>query len=196
MTVISPSTTETSRASHVAPSPQGPDHRRRHRRARRRDPAAPRRHRVRDLRGLALFERHRRRPSDRAERHACPGGDRACERIDQPRLGRGSLRLLFAGRREARLDQPRHGPALRPAGRQHLTRRAERDPDRQGLVRLRLALFREAPDQDRGSRRPADHRLLFRRHHRRRRLPDRPTACTRLYAARWLRTGRSRSTPD
>ena len=38
---------------------------------------------------------------------------------------------------------------------------------RQGLVRLRLALFRQAPDQDRGSRRPADHRLFRRRHHRR-----------------------------
>ena len=127
----------------------------------------------RDLRGLALFERYRRRPPDRTERHACAGRDRARERADQPRLDRRILRLLFAERRTARLDQPRHGAALRPAGRQCLPRHAERNPDRQGLVRLRLALFREAPDQDRGPRRPADHRLLLRRHHGRRRLPDR-----------------------
>ena len=77
------------------------------------------------------------------------------QRDDSPRLGLRVLRLLLAVRPPARLAQPQHGGALRPARGQHVPRHAERSADQQGLVQQCRAAFRKASRRHRGSRRPA-----------------------------------------
>ena len=118
-------------------------------------------------------DRDRRRPADRAERHACAGRDRPGRRDDPPRIDRGILRFSFAIRRPARFRQPEHEAAFRPARGEHVPRHAERSADQQGLVRECRAAVREAAGRHRGSRRQACRRAFRRRLVCRRRFRDR-----------------------
>ncbi len=55
------------------------------------------------------------------------------DELIRTRLDRRVVRFLFAERQEARLAQPEHAAALRPARGEHVPRDPERDADRQGL---------------------------------------------------------------
>ena len=154
-------------------TPQGPDHRRRHRRPGRGDLPEAGRHRRRGVRGLALLDRHRRRPADRAERHACAGRDRPRRRDDPPRLDRGILRLLFAvGRPLGSLNRNMEARFGQPAVNMCRATLNEMLINKAWCANVELH-FEKRLVAHRGPRRPAGRRPFRRRHHGRGRFRHR-----------------------